>query len=609
MLQWDNMTVFDSGSDCAAFLHTTNTTVMLHDLAFIGTASGKSACNDIVLGGTGADGLLKTNDPNAPFQGYHSEIRNVFFSKFRSLMLQKYANAVKVEDNTWSLDSGSGDPTIGAVTLTVASGNYLAGNLVESRYFQNSYVVGAGSNNNSFIGNSTYDGTCEFGNVSYATPGGLNDFSLGAGTCNNFTDSYMIKVQIDGTGTPDTFRWARFVNGSGNWVATGIAITGANQTLTLADGSTIQIKFAATTGHRLNDNWLFYEGLDQSYSLMGSANTIIPSLDTFGGAAEFGIGTPKYNLVLSTTQSTSINSPSYWLPKLAVGGGVQFSAGAGVGGAGLSAGLSWLAANKLGVGNGTIGDYSGTLIAGNVGIGTTSPATKLEVGGNTANVTLDGYLNCSGFTSNANGLLACTASDQRLKQEIVPLDASSTLAALDSLNPVSFYWKPDTQRGTQQQYGLIAQQVAGVFPNLVSTSSPTDLTPDGTLTVNYDGLIAPLIMAVQYLSNEISGFAQSITTAVLNATTVNTQKLCVGSTCINQAQLQQLLQQAGQSSASQSSSPIIITDAPVASSSDATASTTVQTSTNTSTTSDTITATDSSASSQTDTSASTTSSN
>jgi hypothetical protein len=206
--------------------------------------------------------------------------------------------------------------------------------------------------------------------------------------------------------------------------------------------------------------------------------------------------------------------------------------------------------------------------AGDLGVGTTSPATLLEVGGTSANVTFDGYLNCSGFTTNANGLISCTASDERLKQEITPLDASSTLSALDSLNPVSFYWNPETQRGTQQQFGLIAQQVQGVFPNLVSTTSPTDLTPDGTLTVNYDGLIAPLVVAVQYLSSEISGFAQSITTAVLNATTVNTHQLCLsdesGTTCFTRSQLNSLLQQAQSGVSYGAVSPIIITNVPPA---------------------------------------------
>jgi len=42
-------------------------------------------------------------------------------------------------------------------------------------------------------------------------------------------------------------------------------------------------------------------------------------------------------------------------------------------------GISRLSANKIGVGNGTQGNYSGALIASNIGIGTTTPVARLEV--------------------------------------------------------------------------------------------------------------------------------------------------------------------------------------------------------------------------------------
>jgi hypothetical protein len=42
-------------------------------------------------------------------------------------------------------------------------------------------------------------------------------------------------------------------------------------------------------------------------------------------------------------------------------------------------GLSRLSAGKIGIGNATVGSSSGTLIAGNIGIGTTSPTSKLQV--------------------------------------------------------------------------------------------------------------------------------------------------------------------------------------------------------------------------------------
>jgi hypothetical protein len=58
-------------------------------------------------------------------------------------------------------------------------------------------------------------------------------------------------VEIDGTGTPDTFKWSD--NGGSTWNASGVGITGANQVLN--DG--IVIYFLLTTGHTLADKWTF----------------------------------------------------------------------------------------------------------------------------------------------------------------------------------------------------------------------------------------------------------------------------------------------------------------------------------------------------------------
>lgn len=58
-------------------------------------------------------------------------------------------------------------------------------------------------------------------------------------------------VEIDATGTPDTFRWSD--DGGQNWTD-GVAITGAAQVL--SDGATIT--FGATTGHTFGDAWTFH---------------------------------------------------------------------------------------------------------------------------------------------------------------------------------------------------------------------------------------------------------------------------------------------------------------------------------------------------------------
>src|ERR1019366_3065643 len=134
-------------------------------------------------------------------------------------------------------------------------------------------------------------------------------------------------------------------------------------------------------------------------------------------------------------------------------------------------------------------------------------------------------------------------SDQRLKTNIQNLNASTSLAAINSLSPVAYDWL-DPEKGGVRQYGFIAQDVQQVFPDLVATTSATALTPDGTLGLNYLGLIAPLVEAVQTLSREltsleatVAGFADSFTSKKITAS----QELCIGATCVTETQLQTLL--------------------------------------------------------------------
>ena len=57
---------------------------------------------------------------------------------------------------------------------------------------------------------------------------------------------------------------------------------------------------------------------------------------------------------------------------------------------------------------------------------------------------------------------------------------------------MAFYWK-DKAKGSGQQMGVIAQDVEKVFPQLVVTND------NGFKSVNYPGLVAPLIEAVKEL--------------------------------------------------------------------------------------------------------------
>jgi hypothetical protein len=122
-----------------------------------------------------------------------------------------------------------------------------------------------------------------------------------------------------------------------------------------------------------------------------------------------------------------------------------------------------------------INDYAGS---GNVGIGTSAPSTfyKLDVSGN---------IRCSSLFQ---------TSDERLKTNIQPMD--NITGKLNQLHAYTYQWK-DTARREGTQYGMLAQEVEKIFPELVKTDE------QGMKAVNYSGLIPVLLQAVKEQHEEI----------------------------------------------------------------------------------------------------------
>jgi hypothetical protein len=79
-----------------------------------------------------------------------------------------------------------------------------------------------------------------------------NDMSTSGRYIGGTNSTY--EVEIDATGTPDTFKWRK----DGGSYTTGINITGNKQTLE----NGIRINFRQTTGHTLADRWIFNTFVD-----------------------------------------------------------------------------------------------------------------------------------------------------------------------------------------------------------------------------------------------------------------------------------------------------------------------------------------------------------
>jgi hypothetical protein len=88
------------------------------------------------------------------------------------------------------------------------------------------------------------------------------------------------------------------------------------------------------------------------------------------------------------------------------------------------------------------------------------------------------------------GSFVYDSSDFRLKKDIKPV--ANALDNIMNLNPVTFTFKASQAKGI----GFIAQDIEKIYPDLVAQNN------DGYKAVNYDGLIAPLVSAVQELKHE-----------------------------------------------------------------------------------------------------------
>ena len=89
-----------------------------------------------------------------------------------------------------------------------------------------------------------------------------------------------------------------------------------------------------------------------------------------------------------------------------------------------------------------------------------------------------------------SGNIIRTVSDERAKENIT--EAESQTDKIKQLQVKEFNYKDTKKYGAQREIGLIAQEVAAIYPNLVNPSGEGDL-----LGLNYTGLIPPILNTLQ----------------------------------------------------------------------------------------------------------------
>ena len=210
--------------------------------------------------------------------------------------------------------------------------------------------------------------------------------------------------------------------------------------------------------------------------------------------------------------------------------GAVFMDGAG---GNTAVGYQALSANTTGSDNIAVGIFAGSSIttgSSNIMIGhdgTSGDNNIIRIGDGQAAAYIAG-ISATGITGtavvvNSNGQLGIESSSRRYKDDIQDMgDASKGLL---QLRPVTFHYKkPDTDGSNPLEYGLIAEEVAGVYPELVVRGK------DGQVeTVQYQKLPAMLLNELQKQNETIRKLearlaaleSQLATNAAARATSAN----------------------------------------------------------------------------------------
>jgi len=169
------------------------------------------------------------------------------------------------------------------------------------------------------------------------------------------------------------------------------------------------------------------------------------------------------------------------------------------GDANTAVGFAALGNNKTGSNNIALGDNAGANVTGgsnNIYIGASGPSSEsghIRIGSpGPQNATfisgIYGALFANGVQviASPTGRLGTIASSARFKEAVVPMDKTSE--AILALHPVTFRYKPEFDPAGIPQFGLIAEEVAKINPDLIARDEKGEI-----YSVRYEAVNAMLL--------------------------------------------------------------------------------------------------------------------
>jgi Chaperone of endosialidase len=309
--------------------------------------------------------------------------------------------------------------------------------------------------------------------LAVSQPGGVLELDAGQGSVNVTADQLSVKAASDPQGTHGLS-----LNATNSTLTAGtVQLGGTQSAVSLTSGPLAGELGVTTTRLSLRDS----TGSER-ISLDGTTSTLSAGSVALGGSVSLAAGSAGV---------LTLSSPSAQ-PHLGVGTQTPYGA-AGIRATGISEELlsfenaagqtKWHINQLLGGQSGL--NFVETAVAdgrlylkagGNVGIGTTAPAFKLDVAGV---VCAQQY---------------CNPSDLRVKRDVTPL--ADVLDRLADLRAVTYRpVKAGAAEPVPAQIGILAQDAQDAFPELV-----VEMEPAGLKAVDYAGLAGVLVGAVQELA-------------------------------------------------------------------------------------------------------------